>query len=91
MSAAGNDNTNANIDNIITIKSTKFYVPVLTLSVFIGMNIKQKARIKTREMNIDIFSNQILLESIDCLFLFIQIMVPMLKDLMLENIIYQKA
>ena len=30
------------------------------------MNIKQKVRIKIRQMNIDIFSNQILLESIDC-------------------------
>ena len=31
------------------------------------MNIKQKVRIKIQQMNIDIFSNQILLESIDCL------------------------
>ena len=42
-------------------------------------------------MNIDIFSNQILLESIDCLFLFIQIKMSILKDLKLEDVIYQKA
>ena len=35
---------------------------------FIGLNIKQKVRIKIRQMNIDIFLNQILVESIDCLF-----------------------
>ena len=35
---------------------------------FIRMNTKQKVRIKIRQMNIDIFSNQILLESIDYLF-----------------------
>ena len=34
---------------------------------FIGKNIKQKVRIKIQQMNIDIFSNQILLESIDYL------------------------
>ena len=34
MSAAGNDNTIANLKNIIfTIKDTKLYVPVVTLSV----------------------------------------------------------
>ena len=41
-------------------------------------------------MNLDIFSNQILLESIDCLFQFIQIKITMLKDLKLRDIIYQK-
>ena len=35
---------------------------------FIGMNIKQKERIKIRQMSLDIFTSQILLESIDCLF-----------------------
>ena len=34
---------------------------------FIGMNIKQKVRIKIQQMNLHIFSNQILLESIDYL------------------------
>ena len=32
------------------------------------MNIKQKVGIKIQQMNIDIFFNQILLETIDCLF-----------------------
>ena len=35
---------------------------------FIGMNIKQKVRMKIQQMNLHIFSNQILLESIDYLF-----------------------
>ena len=35
---------------------------------FIGMNINQKVRIKLQQINIDIFSNQILLELIDPLF-----------------------
>ena len=58
---------------------------------FIGMNIKQKVRIKIQQMNLHIFSNQILLESIDYLFQFIQIKATMLKDLMRKNIIYQKG
>ena len=35
---------------------------------FIGMNINQKVRIKLQQINLDIFSNQILLELIDPLF-----------------------
>ena len=35
---------------------------------FIEINIKQKVKIKIQQMSIDIFSNQILLELIDCLF-----------------------
>ena len=58
---------------------------------FIGMNINQKVRIKLWQMNIGISSNQNLLELIACLFQFIQIKIPMLKDLMLKNNIYQKA
>ena len=52
--------------------------------------MKQKLKIKIRQMNLDIFSNQILLESIDCLFQFIQIKITMLKDLKLRDIVYQK-
>ena len=37
-------------------------------SQFIKINSKQKVRIKTQQMNIDIFSNQILLKLIDYLF-----------------------
>ena len=48
---------------------------------FTGMNIKQKVRIKMRQMNINIFSNQILLESTDYLFLFIQIKITILAYL----------
>ena len=57
---------------------------------FTGMDIKQKVRIKIRQMNIDIFSNQILLESIYYLFLFIQIKMSILKYLKLKDIIYHK-
>ena len=53
-------------------------------------NIKQKVRIKMQQMNIDIFSNQTLLESIGYLFYFIQMKMTKLKDLKLEDIIYQK-
>ena len=41
-------------------------------------------------MHLDIFSNQILLESIDYLFKLTQIDIMILEDLKLENIIYQK-
>ena len=41
-------------------------------------------------MNIDMFSNQNLLDSIDYLYQFIQIKITLLKDLKLEDIIYQK-
>ena len=34
---------------------------------FIGMNIKEKVRLKIQQLNADIFLNQILLESIDYL------------------------
>ena len=70
--------TDANLNNFnFTITDTKLYVSAVTLSVrenqnyqnflaknlnnqFIEMNIKQKVK----QMNIDIFSNQTLLESI---------------------------
>ena len=52
---------------------------------FVGMNIKQKMRLKIQQINIDVYSNQILLKSIDCLFYIIQIEMSMFKDLMLEN------
>ena len=58
---------------------------------FIRMNIKQKVRIKIRQMNIGIFSNQFLLKSIDYLFWFIQTKMTILKYLKLEDIIYQKV
>ena len=51
------------------------------------MNIKQNVRMKTWQMNLDIFSNQILLELID----FIQIKMQILKYLKLKYIIYRKV
>ena len=44
-----------------------------------------------RQMNIDIFLNQILLESIDCLFEFTQIIMPLLKDLMPDKYYLEKS
>ena len=38
---------------------------------FIGMNVKQKEMIKIWQINLDIFSNQNLLELTDCLIYFI--------------------
>ena len=55
------------------------------------MNIKQKVRIKMKQMNIDIFFNQTLWELTNCLFWFVQIKTTILKDLKLEDITYQKA
>ena len=52
------------------------------------MNIKQKVRIKTRQMNIDTFSNQNLFEFNTLFVIFIQIKMPILKDLKLEDITY---
>ena len=49
------------------------------------MDIKQKVRIKRRETNIDISSNQFFLESVDYLFQFIQIKITMLNDLKLKE------
>ena len=83
LSAAGNDDTNANPNNIIfTIKGTKLYVPLVILSARDNQKLwkllskvfersvywsenKKKVRIKIRQMNVDIFSNQLFLESID--------------------------
>ena len=49
------------------IKSYQNFLANDLKNQFIGMNIKQKLRIKIRQMDIDIYSNQILLESIDYL------------------------
>ena len=104
--AENNVNYNNNANNIIfTVKDTKLYVAVVTLSAkdnkncqnflakelkdqFIGVNIKQKVRIKIQQTNLDIFSNQTLLELIDLFFQLIQMKMPLLKDLKLKDIIY---
>ena len=90
MSAAGNENdinVNDSANNIIfTIKETKLYVPVVTLSardnqklskllskrfkrsVYWNEYKRKSEKKKIPQTNIDIFWNQILLESIDYLF-----------------------
>ena len=55
------------------------------------MNIKQKVRMKIQQTSTYILSNQTLSELIDCLSLFIQTKMTVLKDLMAKNIIYQKV
>ena len=47
---------------------------------FIRMNIKQEVRVKVREMNKDIFSNQILLHLMDYLYQFIQIKITIQRS-----------
>ena len=74
-----------------TIKNYKIFWVKDLKDQFIGMSIKQKVRIKIQQMNKDIFFNQTLLESMNYLFYLIQMRLAMLKDLMIENIIYQKA
>ena len=54
------------------------------------MNTKQNVKIKIQQTNLAIFSNLILLESIDYLFYSIQTKVLLLKDLK-QNNIYQKV
>ena len=76
MSTAGSDNADTSPDNIFfTIKDTKLYVSVVTLSAknyqnflgkdlkdqFIGMHIRQKLKIKAQRMNIGMFLKHILL------------------------------
>ena len=43
------------------------------------MNIKQKVKVKIQQINIDILSNQILMELLDCMFQFIQIKITIQK------------
>ena len=65
-------------------ETTKNYLNFLAKDLkdqSIEINIKQKVRIIIVRMNIDIFSNQTFLESINCLCQFIQIKMPKLKDL----------
>ena len=74
-----------------TIKNHQNFLAKDLKDQFIGMNIKQKVRIKIRQINKGISSNLVLLELIDYLFQFIKIKMPVLKHLKLLDIIYQKA
>ena len=55
------------------------------------MYMEQKARIKIRQINTDTLLDQTLRELTVRLFWFIQIKIPILKDLKLEVIIYQNV
>ena len=50
-----------------TIKNYQNFLAKDLKDQFIGKNIKQKEMIRIQPMNLDIFSNQTLLELIDCL------------------------
>ena len=111
LSASGNKNNineDANVNNIIfTIKDTKIYVPVVTLSArdnqklskrlskgFEGSVFWNEYKMKSDNKNT---TNELInfLESnfvgVNRLFEFIQIEIIILKDFLLENIIFQKA
>ena len=111
LSASGNKNNineDANVNNIIfTIKDTKIYVPVVTLSArdnqklskrfskgFEGSVFWNEYKMKSDSKNT---TNELInfLESnfvgVNRLFEFIQIEIIILKDFLLENIIFQKA
>ena len=75
-----------------TIKNYQNFFPRDLKDWFIGINMKRKVMIKIRQMNLQrnfLKSNFVGVNRF--LVLFIQIMVTMLKDLMLENIICQKT
>ena len=57
----------------------------------IEINSKEKVRINTQQMNIDIFSNLILLEFIDYLLHLLQTKMSILNNSKLEDITYQKT
>ena len=101
-----NDNDNAN-NIVFTIEGTKLYVPVVTLSARDNQNLsrllskgfersvncneykaKSDNKYMTDEFRYFLESNCV---GVNRLFLFIQIVVTVLKELMLENIIYQKV
>ena len=50
-----------------TIKHYQNFLVKALKDQFIGMNLKQNVRLKLQQLSLDIFSNQILLESIDYL------------------------
>ena len=74
-----------------TIKNYKNLLAKDLKDLYIGMNKKQKVKIKIWQISIDIFLNQTLWGLIDCLFWFIQAKIIVLKDLIPKSIIYQKA
>ena len=74
-----------------TIKNYQNFIVKDLKDQFIGMNIRPKVRIKIRQVNIDIFSNQILFELIDYFFKFIQTKITNREGLKRKDIIYRKA
>ena len=111
LSASGNKNNineDANVNNIIfTIKDTKIYVPVVTLSARDNQKLSKRL---SKGFEGSVFWNEYKMESdnknttnelinflesnfvgVNRLFEFIQIEIIILKDFLLENIIFQKA
>ena len=74
-----------------TIKNYENFLAKNLKDQWIRMYMEQKARIKIRQINTDTLLDQTLHELTVCLFWFIQIKIPILKDLKLEVIIYQNV
>ena len=87
FSVDGNDNDDANPNNISLLSKTQNYMFLFSLkqqkqsrSIATSkqriwkisvLNIKQKVRLKTQQMSIDVWSNQTFQEFTDCSFWFI--------------------
>ena len=90
LSAAGNDNiidNNFDSNIMFTIKDTKLYVPVVTLSTKDNQKI---TKLLIKGFEILVYWNEYKTKSENKM-VTVLIMVTVLKHLMLENIIYQKA
>ena len=69
LSVAGTDNVNGNNDTIFTIKDTKLYVPVVTLSERDNQKISKRLSKGFEKISLlELCWSQIMLESIDHLF-----------------------
>ena len=55
MSAAGNENTNTNPNFIFTMKETKLYVPVVTLS---AKDIQKLSKLLSKGSEMSVFWNE---------------------------------
>ena len=74
-----------------TIKNYENFLAKNLKDQWIRLYMEKKARIKIRQINTDTLLDQTLHELTVCLFWFIQIKIPILKDLKLEVIIYQNV
>ena len=91
LSAAGNNNEHDRSDDIMfTIKDTKLYIPVVTLS---ARDEQKLLKFLSKKFECSFYWNEHKTkgENKNKLFQFIQLKIPILKDLKIENITYLKA